>query len=562
MKFLKAFGGFLCFIGCLAALAGIMATALPMIDNDQIRRIIESFSVKSQDAILNAVNGAILMCLHYNYWLFGCGAALLLIGGLMKTAAGNSQYKSTHIGQETTAPVSKRVNTNISAQPRSSAQSTASVVPSHTNAGISPYTAAEYGKALTSKGSQTSDIAKKYLPRSIIPADDETEGSFSKPRTKPEATQNFEDTVKSGGVVKSQTAIPFTTENAEHTGVIFCTACGEENPVNLSFCGQCGSKLPARLTVLATDAKGMGKEIADNDAYRRTPEQWKPYAKSSPNTTVDGAKQYVSHKETVESIFNVPVEPIPTSKIGTREPLSGITELRTSGEWSKGNTDASSGVKQRSPISDYPQKGNTVEERFQPAAVDDIHLNRDWQRQQEFDYSTLAKTASAERTGKPVAEDAKAKFVSRRFHSPVTAPASYNVPVQATEYVQADQNASVSGETVPADTASVPSSRRIAYKPSQQYESATSTPAATAIENNTLKPLSRARIVSTLHNGVAEDSPLTETIEMTHNGSKVPVPNTEGNSPSSMPTATFINPAPTQSNKPRIVSTMGKKSTL
>ncbi len=92
MKFLKALGGVLCFLGGLAALLGIAATAAPMIENAQVSRVIDSFSVPSQDAWRGLLNAAALFCLNRNYLLFGAGIGVLLIGGLMKTGAGKALY--------------------------------------------------------------------------------------------------------------------------------------------------------------------------------------------------------------------------------------------------------------------------------------------------------------------------------------------------------------------------------------------------------------------------------------------------------------------------------------
>ena len=90
MKFLKGFGGALCFIGCLAALMGILATAAPMMDNDQVRRILESFSVPTRDVVLQAINNFFLLCLQQNYWVFGAGIGVLLLGGLIRMYAERS----------------------------------------------------------------------------------------------------------------------------------------------------------------------------------------------------------------------------------------------------------------------------------------------------------------------------------------------------------------------------------------------------------------------------------------------------------------------------------------
>lgn len=566
MKFWKAFGGFLCFIGCLAALAGILATALPMIDNDQIRRIIQSFSVKSQDGILNMVNGAILFCLHNNYWLFGGGAALLLCGGLMKTAAGNALYNANHTEQKSTVPVQRRASTSDPAQTKGSLQATVPILSNRAKAGISPYTAAEYGKALTSTGSQTSDIAKKYLPRSIIPAQDEPEEPFVWPPVKPEATLHGTDSAKASQAVIAPMAAPFTTENAERTGVILCLACGAGNPVSLSFCGQCGSKLPAQLTALATEAKQKAKDSLDREAYQKQPEQRNIYAEMSQAATAGDAKRVAMAKQEVESIFSVPVEPIATNHAVTREPLSGINELLTGNEWGKNAADTTARAMERRFENALPRQGDTVEERFQPTALEDIRLSDEWKRHQEADYSTAVKTARAATPGKPAIEDTKIKFVSRRFHPPVTESNAYNAPAQALAYVVPGKAASAATETIAATTAAVSATSGAADGTAQRRVMPAPTTAVTPTASRTLRPLSRARIISTIHSGAFENIPPAEPVVTERYTSPVPVSTPEldasANKPVPSPSFASVNPVPPLSNKPRIVSTMGKKSTL
>ncbi|HNW87317.1 MAG TPA: hypothetical protein PLP25_01790 [Candidatus Limiplasma sp.] len=265
MKFWRIFGGLLTFIGCVAALAGILATAAPMVDNDQMRRIIESFSLRSTDPLLNTVNAAILWCLHNNYMLFGLGAAILLFGGLLKTAASRSQNLTATVS-ESAKPSGKTPQSRTATQPRQPVAADNPPYPKKQSPGISPYAAAQYGKALAagSAGGDTSEIARKYLPKSIIATDDVSEEPITRATASAAAEPSVLTAQKTDGVASVPGAL---------AGVILCPACGKENPVNLVYCTRCGEKLPARLSLLAQEAKqaafratGLGQENEDHHA--------------------------------------------------------------------------------------------------------------------------------------------------------------------------------------------------------------------------------------------------------------------------------------------------------
>jgi hypothetical protein len=116
MKFLKALGGLLCAIGCIVALAGILATAAPMIDNDQVSGVIDSFSMQSDNRFTSAVNAAATFCLAQNYLVFGLGIVTLLIGGLMRTGAERALY-ATHTDAPETEATDRIVDGNEPQQP-------------------------------------------------------------------------------------------------------------------------------------------------------------------------------------------------------------------------------------------------------------------------------------------------------------------------------------------------------------------------------------------------------------------------------------------------------------
>lgn len=218
MKFWKFLGGFLVFVGFLAALTGILATAAPMIDNDQVRRILESFSVPSQDQFLDAVNSALLFCLGNNYLLFGAGAGAVLLGGLLKTAADKAMQRANGGVRETAAPAARNGRRREAARPaQPEAPRRTEVHPRPTPADLSPYAAAQYGKALAGgTGEDETGIAAKYKPRSII--DTPTPAEARVPGARGEAAQR-------------------------------CLSCGAENPAGASFCDRCGARMSAPGTI-------------------------------------------------------------------------------------------------------------------------------------------------------------------------------------------------------------------------------------------------------------------------------------------------------------------------
>ena len=174
MKFLKGIGGALCFIGCLAALMGILATAAPMMDNDQVRRILESFSVPTRDVVLQAINNFFLLCLQQNYWVFGAGIGVLLLGGLIRMYAERSLLADVVADDRVTEPRSRAARmqpTRVSATtaPRAATANPVVPTPPQKPVELSPYAAAAYGNALAGHAyGSGSAIADKYMPRSII----------------------------------------------------------------------------------------------------------------------------------------------------------------------------------------------------------------------------------------------------------------------------------------------------------------------------------------------------------------------------------------------------------
>ena len=234
MKFLRFLGASLVFLGCLAALAGVLATAAPLIENDHVRLILASFSEKSLDPLINAVNRVMLYCLNHNYLLFGIGAGVMLLGGIVKTAAARVLYArgsaspaaAARIADATAVPRQAEKSPN-----RSPSTNPAAATPAAAAVGLSPYTAAAYGQALSQKdgAAATSDIAAKYKPRSIIDTD----------------------------VMRANPSGSGSAPTATRGRDPICAACGAKNAPEMLFCDQCGS----RLTELKQQASNPAMDV-------------------------------------------------------------------------------------------------------------------------------------------------------------------------------------------------------------------------------------------------------------------------------------------------------------
>ena len=86
MKLRKFLGGFLLGLGCVVVFIGLMAAVLPMIANDQLRLVLSSFEMPSQNIVVNAFNAVMTYALAncYLVMLFGAGGIgvglLLMLG--------------------------------------------------------------------------------------------------------------------------------------------------------------------------------------------------------------------------------------------------------------------------------------------------------------------------------------------------------------------------------------------------------------------------------------------------------------------------------------------------
>src|SRR5699024_9915054 len=80
MKVRRTIGGALFGIGCAVTFVGILATVLPMVQNDQLQLVLSSFEMPSGNLIVSAVNGAMTYALHHCYGVLLCGIAMMAVG--------------------------------------------------------------------------------------------------------------------------------------------------------------------------------------------------------------------------------------------------------------------------------------------------------------------------------------------------------------------------------------------------------------------------------------------------------------------------------------------------
>ncbi|MDD3213257.1 MAG: hypothetical protein PHY64_06270, partial [Eubacteriales bacterium] len=92
MRFWKALGRLFGFFGWLLVIAGILATAAPMIENDQVQMTLASFSEQTGNTLLDIANKAAVYCLANHYLVFGVGVALVLLALLIRRLADRPYY--------------------------------------------------------------------------------------------------------------------------------------------------------------------------------------------------------------------------------------------------------------------------------------------------------------------------------------------------------------------------------------------------------------------------------------------------------------------------------------
>ncbi|MCI6040210.1 MAG: hypothetical protein MR742_06815 [Clostridiales bacterium] len=80
MKVRRTIGGALFGIGCAVTFVGILATVLPMVQNDQLQLVLSSFEMPSDNVIVSAINGAMTYALHHCYGVLLCGIVMMAAG--------------------------------------------------------------------------------------------------------------------------------------------------------------------------------------------------------------------------------------------------------------------------------------------------------------------------------------------------------------------------------------------------------------------------------------------------------------------------------------------------
>lgn len=105
MKTLRIFGAVFVVFGLIFALTGILTSVFPLIQNEHFKLILNSFQETSADTLTNTLNAIVRFCLHSNYFLLFTGIALMVVGGLISSAA--HKKDSTGAKAFAAAPVSR-----------------------------------------------------------------------------------------------------------------------------------------------------------------------------------------------------------------------------------------------------------------------------------------------------------------------------------------------------------------------------------------------------------------------------------------------------------------------
>ena len=80
MKVRRTIGGVLFGMGCAVTFVGILATVLPMIQNDQLQLVLSSFEMPSSNLIVSAIKGLMTYALHHCYGVLLCGIVMMAAG--------------------------------------------------------------------------------------------------------------------------------------------------------------------------------------------------------------------------------------------------------------------------------------------------------------------------------------------------------------------------------------------------------------------------------------------------------------------------------------------------
>lgn len=87
VKSFKVLGAVFIVFGIFFTLMGALSAVFPLIDNDQVKMILNSFETASTDTLTNTLNSIIIFCLRSSYFLLFCGISLMVAGGLITSSA-------------------------------------------------------------------------------------------------------------------------------------------------------------------------------------------------------------------------------------------------------------------------------------------------------------------------------------------------------------------------------------------------------------------------------------------------------------------------------------------
>ena len=189
MKFRRTFGGLLRLVGCVALLIAAAATVVPMIDNAQLQRILASFAMRDERPIIQGINLLVSSCLRYNYYVGAAGAALIVIGTLLRVGTRPAPAKEE--ATESFRPHAENMPAKVSAVEKTVGLQSTQIV---------------------------SSITDKLIAKPIVP------------------------------ILKSDTEHPPMQETSKETvqtpRTKRCPACKTENNIYAVFCRRCGVDLP------------------------------------------------------------------------------------------------------------------------------------------------------------------------------------------------------------------------------------------------------------------------------------------------------------------------------
>ena len=179
MKVRRTIGGVLFGMGCAVTFVGILATVLPMIQNDQLQLVLSSFEMPSSNLIVSAINGAMTYALHHCYGVLLCGIVMMAAGmGILL-----SRPRRRSARRRTASPYSRPVSAPKPVWPEEDADWSA-WKPGETRS--NPFAGAIYEDLPSRKPSPA--VPTAYTPPPILPPSNaaaEEPSPYARPFTEP-----------------------------------------------------------------------------------------------------------------------------------------------------------------------------------------------------------------------------------------------------------------------------------------------------------------------------------------------------------------------------------------